>query len=301
MVNNIDGKVFAVARSVEKFNKKYEDSISEKLVFLRQDVNDPFDETLFRNVKVIVHAASYASPKYYGVDPVGTLSANTIGSFNLLKLASQLEIEAFLFISSSEVYGKPNNTPTSEDDLGLVDQMAVRSCYPESKRMGENMCVCWWKQFNVPIKIIRPFHVFGPGMDLEDGRVYADFVRSVILKKNIVLNSSGDAMRSFCYLSDALDGMLRVLCLGEIGKAYNVGNPAGEIAIRQLAKLILNMYPEKVPEIEFNNISQNGYIKSDIDRILPDVSRLKSLGWSPKYDLKSGFYRTIESYKNEDS
>ena len=250
-------------------------------------------------VDYIIHAASQASPKYYGVDPVGTLSANILGTYNLLELAREKRSKGFLFFSSGEVYGEvcEKNIPTPETGYGYVDPLNVRSCYAESTRMGENMCVSWFHQYKVPTKIVRPFHTYGPGMRLDDGRVFADFVSNVVSGTNIEMHSDGSATRAFCYLTDATVGFFKVLLRGDNGDAYNVGNSNGEISIRDLAYLLISLFPEKgINVVMKNDINQVGYLKSMITRNCPDINKILKLGWEPKINLQEGFKRTIQSY-----
>jgi nucleoside-diphosphate-sugar epimerase len=256
-------------------------------------------ERIAFDLDIVIHAASLASPKYYGMDPVGTLAANTIGTGKLLELARLKKVDSFLFVSSSEVYGQPAKTPTTEQDYGYLDPLNVRSCYAESKRMGENMCVAWNHQFLVPAKVVRPFHTYGPGMSLDDGRVYADFVRNVLDREAIVLNSSGLARRAFCYLADAVEGLFKVLIHGKNGEAYNLGNDRGEISIVELAQMLQKVYSGRVSSISINAPVVDGYITSNVNRVCPDIKKIESLGWKPRLSVKDGFVRTIESYINE--
>lgn len=164
--------------------------------------------------------------------------------------------------------------------------------------MGETLCVSYHHQFNVPTKIVRPFHTYGPGMQLNDGRVFADFVSDIVHNKDIIMKSDGSAIRAFCYLADAIVGFFIVLLQGENGEAYNVGNPYGEISIKELANTLINLFPEKMLRvIEIQKTDDNSYLKSNINRNCPDISKIENLGWSPKYAVSEGFIRTILSYK----
>ena len=153
---------------------------SEQLKFLVQDVCEKI--IIDSKIDFIIHAASQASPKFYGKDPVGTINANVIGTINLLELAKRNKVEKFLYFSSSEVYGNLNeeDIPTKEDKFGSIDPCNVRSCYSEGKRAGETICISWKHQYSIPVVIVRPFHTYGPGMDLNDGRVYADFIKNIV-------------------------------------------------------------------------------------------------------------------------
>jgi UDP-glucuronate decarboxylase len=261
----------------------------EQNISLPMQVNRPID--------FIIHAASQASPKYYASDPVGTLSANTLGTAYLLELARNHNVKGFLYFSSAEVYGETARVPTSESDYGYLDPLKVRSCYAESKRMGENMCVSWHHQFGVPAKIVRPFHTYGPGMRLDDGRVYADFVADAVNGRDIVLKSDGLTRRSFCYLADATAGFWMVLLSGANAKAYNIGNPDGEISIYDLAHLVAKICSDKHISVrtELRKESES-YLASQISVTCPDITLAIELGWSPITSLENGFLNTIKGY-----
>lgn len=294
--HNLNVHITALVRNKVNFERRFSHHLGNpNLTALVQDVSMPISLALPHHF--IIHAASQASPKYYGIDPVGTLSANVLGTMQLLELARRHPLISFLYFSSGEVYGETQCVPTKESDYGYIDPTSIRSCYAESKRMGENMCVSWHAQYQVPCKISRPFHTYGPGMKLDDGRVYADFVRDIIENRPITLKSTGTASRAFCYLSDATAGFFSVLLNGENGIPYNVGNSQAEISIKDLASLLVDLFPEKGLHVT-TEVHQTGtrYLQSQISRNCPDISRINALGWMPKTSLADGFKRTIESY-----
>lgn len=247
----------------------------------------------------IIHAASQASPKFYRTDPVGTIMANTTGTEHMLRLGADTNASGFLFFSSGDVYGpSPARTPTAEQDYGPMDCLDVRSCYGESKRLGENLCVAFHHQYGVPASIVRPFHTYGPGMRLDDGRVFADFVADVVHRRPIVLKSDGSATRAFCYLGDATAGFFTVLLEGQAGQAYNVGNDAAECSISQLADLLVGLYPERgLSVIRQPRSSDDPYVPSRLERSCPDISLARSLGWNPRTKPADGFRRTIRTFE----
>jgi nucleoside-diphosphate-sugar epimerase len=247
----------------------------------------------------IIHSASQASPKYYGIDPVGTLMANSAGTMYLLNHAVRHRSSGFLFFSSGEVYGLPVNPdqPVTERDYGYVDPIQVRSCYAESKRIGETMCAAWAQQHGLHASVVRPFHTYGPGMMLDDGRVFADFVADVVACRDIVLKSDGLAQRPFCYIADATEGFLTVLLKGESGQAYNVANPCTEISMRDLAHTMAALFPERGVGVRFDiPPASNAYLKSPIVRSCPSIAKINALGWQPKVGIAEGFGRTIQSF-----
>lgn len=289
--------VFALVRNGEKGKKKFEHFLHRSdFHLLVQDVCSPIE--IDKKVDVVIHAASQASPKFYGSDPVGTLKANVLGTMNLLDWATKQGASQFLYFSSSEVYGSvsPEKIPTTETDFGYLDPTQVRACYAESKRMGENICVSWMHQYGLPVVIVRPFHTYGPGMDLNDGRVYADFIANIVHKQNITMKSDGSAVRAFCYITDAVAAFFLVLLKGEASQAYNVGNENGVSSILDLANTLVQLFPtENLRVIQMEN-KESGYLKSPVSQVIPNTSKLKKLGWNAHVSIENGFLRTINSY-----
>jgi nucleoside-diphosphate-sugar epimerase len=291
-------KIIGLARNRARAENRFSSYHGRSdLKLIVQDVCTPI--VLEDKIDYIIHAASQASPKYYSKDPVGTLSANILGTCNLLKLAQDNSVEGFLFFSSGEVYGEvaTSQIPTKESDYGYIDPTNIRSCYGESKRMGETMCVSWFHQYGVPTKIVRPFHTYGPGMSLDDGRVYADFIASILNNRDIVMKSDGSAIRAFCYLADAVQGFLTVLLKGDKGQAYNIGNDHCETSIFDLACKLTSLFPEKKLRVVKKDVVQSTeYLRSSILRSCPDISKVRMLGWQPSTSIDEGFRRTIRSF-----
>lgn len=266
------------------------------LVFWVQDVCDPIRHT--EKVDYIIHAASNATPSKYGIDPVGTLLPNVLGTYYLLEYAKRSCVKCFLFISSGEVYGSKMNRGKGiqETHIGLVDPLLLRSCYAESKRMGETMCKSWFEQYGTPIKIARLFHTYGPGMTLGDGRVHSDFVDAAVHKQDIIMKSDGRAVRTFCYIADTVRGLFTILGKGKYGEAYNVGS-SRKISVRKLAETIASLNPKQPLRITRDVRDQGkSYLPSASTILCPDISKIKKLGWHTTYSLGDGFRRTIQSY-----
>ena len=290
--------VIALVRNKQKAEDRFKHLLNHpNLKIFVQDVSEIFD--MNDKIDFIIHAASQASPKYYGIDPVGTLNANVLGTINLVRLAQKNNAESFLFFSSGEVYGqvKAEDIPIKEDTFGYLDCASVRACYGESKRMGENICVSYHAQYGVNAKMVRPAHTYGPGMALDDGRVFADFVSNIVNRQNIVLKSDGSAIRPFCYLADATLGYLTVLTKGENGQAYNVGNPYEEYSMLELAGTLVDLFPEYGLKVVRNNVpADSDYLKSPVTRISLSIDKIRKLNWAPKTTVPDGFKRTILSY-----
>jgi UDP-glucuronate decarboxylase len=296
VTQNCGCRVFALVRDVEKASRRFAHySGCADLVFIQGDIS-ALGKQMDR-ADLIIHAASPASPKYYGKDPVGVMRANIIGMCNLLELARMWAVDSFLYFSSGEVYGQlpASSLAAKESDYGYIDILDVRACYAESKRASETLGVSYWVQHGVPCKIVRPFHTYGPGMALDDGRVFADFVADVVNRRNIVLRSDGSAIRAFCYLADAVRAFFTVLLSGRSGQAYNVGNPMGALSVLELSELLVGM----CPGLQVDRLAGHadaGYLKSPIARNVPNIEMISLLGWMPKYMPKEGFARTIRSF-----
>jgi len=298
-VHDLNLKVVGIYRNIDSVNVRLSGYLNEpNFELILHDIAKPLSDD-FPKVDFIIHAASQASPKFYGVDPVGTILANSTGTQNLLNYAVKNKSKKFLFFSSGEVYGEPINPDAlvKENDFGYLDPMNDYSCYAESKRMGETMCVAWGKQYALHVNVVRPFHTYGPGIDLNDGRVFADFVANVVKGQDIVLKSDGLAKRSFCYISDAIIGFLTILISGKDLEAYNIGNPEAEISIRNLALEIVDLRLELNLRVKFDIKDEgNKYIKSPVSRACPSIDKVSHIGWVPSIGIKEGFNRTIKSF-----
>lgn len=292
-------KVVCLARSMQGINSRLSEyKGGNDFSMIQHDVSLPVPAELPR-ADIVIHSASQASPKYYGVDPIGTLLANSAGTMHLLDFSVRSQAEHFMFFSSGEVYGIPVHPDqlVSEKDYGYIDPMNVRSCYAESKRMGETMCVAWTAQHGLHTTVVRPFHTYGPGMALDDGRVFADFVANVVNKRDIVLRSDGSALRPFCYIADATIAFLTVLFKGQKAKAYNIGNPDAEVSIKELAATIVELFPERGVGVKFlSPKAGDSYLNSPILRSCPAIENIKALGWFPVTGIQAGFRRTIQSF-----
>jgi UDP-glucuronate decarboxylase len=266
-----------------------------ELVVFEQDMSLPLSPD-FPSADIMIHAASQASPSYYSKDPVGTLAANVLGTINLLNLAQKNTLDQFLYISSGEVYGELGNAASeiTEDSYGYLDPTKVRSCYGESKRMSENICVSYSHQYGIDTRIVRPFHTYGPGLSPSDGRVFADFIHAVAAGNDIEMTSDGSAKRPFCYISDAVTGIFHVLFNGKSSNAYNMGNPDGEVSIKALATIVSEARTDFNVSVK-SSVQADSYLKSPISRQIVNIDKLKSLGWAPRISIIDGFKRSVSS------
>ena len=284
-------KVDAVMRNVNKLPEEIRnrEDVNVVVADVTKDIPDVGD------IDYIIHAASPASPLIMQNKPVETIAANTIGTFKTLELAKEKNAEGYLFISSREIYGQPDEGQEFfyENTYGFVDQLNPRSCYSEGKKAAETMCVCFHEEYGLNTKIARLAHTYGPGMSIYDGRVQADFLKNVYHNEDIVLKSEGTAVRTYTYIADAIAGMYRILLDSE-DIVYNIGNEAGKVSIRDLAEILVSIYPERGRKLVFD-IPEGG-TKGTAPYTLGILSseKLRKLGWNPKYSVKDGFKRTLE-------
>lgn len=290
--------VKALVRNEKKAWDKFGEFRCDKSFQLMvQDVCEP----IFCEDKVdyIFHLAGNASPQFILNDPVGIIRANTIGTLNVMELAKRAETKRVFYASTREVYGKINQDTefVNETLFGELDCLERRACYPESKRIAESILQSYYYQYGMEFVIGRIAHSYGPGMSIEnDGRVMADFISDVVHDRNIILKSKGEAVRAFCYITDAVSAIFAVMLKGENGEAYNIANETEPITIRKTAQDLLNLFPEKKLKLIFEipETMSAGYSK--MGRTALDTSKLEKLGWKPCMSLIDGMKRTVESF-----
>lgn len=245
-----------------------------------------------REFDEVYHLASPASPSHYQKDPVGTWKANTIGTLNLLELASRYRAK-FLFASTSEVYGDPLRHPQKENYFGNVNTIGVRSCYDESKRAGETLCVDFRRMRGVEAKIIRIFNTYGPNMDAGDGRVVSNFIVQALQNKPVIVYGKGLQTRSFQYVDDLIDGILKVMAKKNFYGPINLGNP-GEFTIMELAERVIKLTGSK------SKIAHKPLPPDDPKQRRPNIALAREvLGWEPKVVLSEGLKRTIAYFRGK--
>jgi len=263
--------------------------------FLSKDISKPFE--ISQKINIIIHAASRANPTSFLENPLDTIDTNINGIRTLLDFAKNNPIENFLFFSSGEVYGNPPEEfiPIPETFNGNVDTLSARACYAESKRFGETLCSVFFRKYNVPVKILRVFHTYGPGLR-DDGKAITDFFNDAKNNKKITLKDKGDSKIAFCYISDTITGIFKILFHGEKGEAYNIGNDDKVISIKELAENIATLCGN-IPVL----ITDNGSFRDNykIVRRMPEISKLKSLGFEPKISMKEGLERMYLSDKEQ--
>lgn len=255
---------------------------------VRHDITQPY----YAEVDAIMNLACPASPVHYQRHPVQTTKTSVIGTTNMLGLAKRLNIP-ILQASTSEVYGDPHVTPQSEDYWGNVNPIGIRACYDEGKRVAETLCFDYNRQYNVQIKIVRIFNTYGPGMQFDDGRVVSNFILQALTNSDITIYGNGSQTRSFCYVSDLVDGLIKmILTDSEVTGPANLGNP-NEITILQLAEMVIKLTGSK------SKIIAEPLPLDDPKQRKPDITKANQiLDWSPIVSLETGLAATIADFEN---
>lgn len=250
--------------------------------------------TLQEPIDYIVHAASATSSRYFVSHPVETIQTALNGTRNVLELAKENHVEGMVYLSSLEVYGVPEkeNDLITENDYGFIDPLSVRSSYSESKRMAECLCVSYAQEYGVPVKIARLSQTFGAGVEYEDGRVFAEFARCALEKRDIVLHTKGNTVRSYCYTKDAISAILHILLYGASAQAYNVTNMDTAVSIKEMAELVGKTIGESKIKVVIDipeDVDSFGYNPEMVIRL--DSSKLKALGWNATVGLAEMYQR----------
>lgn len=292
-------RVISVDNYITGSRKNFIVDIKDKnFTFLHHDVRLPLNT--HEKVDYIIHAAGLASPFYYKKYPLETIESAFLGAKNLLELARINKVESFLFFSSSEIYGdpEPSAVPTPETYVGRVSSVGPRACYDESKRLAETLCIIYNQLYKVPIKIVRPFNVYGPGMRHTDYRVVPTFLYTGLKGKNLPVHDKGIQTRTFCYISDAITAIFKVLLKGRSGEVYNIGNDKPEISMYELALTICDILGNGTKPRRKSYPSN--YPAGEPQRRCPDLTKIRTeLGYEPKIDLKTGLKKSIDWFKSE--
>ena len=256
--------------------------------FVEHDIRLPYHS----DVDFILNFACPASPRHYQSDPVRTIETNFLGIINMLHLARDTGAK-LLQASTSEVYGDPAISPQKEDYWGNVNPIGIRSCYDEGKRAAETLCFDYLRQYKVDARVIRIFNTYGPNMELGDGRVVSNFIVQALRNEPITIYGDGSQTRSFCYVSDLIDGISKVVSLTENpGSPINLGNPT-DFTMLELAQVVLEV-TKSSSKIEFHPLPQD-----DPRQRKPDISFAKSLlSWEPTVNLEAGVSHTASYFKD---
>lgn len=297
----MNAKILAPVRSLEKAKKVFAEAFERKDVrFFECDLNQPI--AVFEPVDFIVHAASVTQSKLFVTQPVETIESAVLSTMNVLALAKEKAARGMVYLSSMEAFGvtDPDLESVTETDLGYVNPQAVRSCYPESKRLCENLCAAYAREYAVPVRAARLAQTFGAGVSASDTRAFMQFSQSALKGEDIVLHTKGESYGNYVYLKDAVNAILLLLTRGENGDVYTVSNSRACVQIRDLAKIAAKTLSDPEVNITFDipdDQMKYGYA--------PDVKmhlcnhKLCSLGWQPTVDLEEMFLNMAQDLKDQ--
>lgn len=255
--------------------------------FIRHDITVP----IYLEVDEIYHLACPASPKDYQLNGIKTIKTNILGTMHALGIAKRTKAK-ILLTSTSEVYGDPEESPQREDYWGNVNPVGIRSCYDEGKRVAETLMMEYKRNHNVDIRIARIFNTYGPYMNPTDGRVISNFINQCLENKDITIYGNGNQTRSFCYVSDMVDGLIKLMNTEDIEGPVNLGNP-DEKTIYSVAQKIKSLIPESISQIASTDLP-----KDDPKKRKPDITKaITLLDWNPSVNFDEGIKKTIEYFK----
>lgn len=292
--HSLNLRVLAVVRNQQKAQVMFADFLQENLEFLVCDILAPI--VVEGNVDYIIHGASVTASKEFVDCPVETILTTLKGTENLLNLAKEKKTESMVYLSSMEAYGvvDPEHYIVRETDYGYIDPLQVRSSYSEGKRMAEGLCGAYAHEYQVPVKTARLAQTFGAGIARTENRVFAQFARSIMEGKDIVLHTDGRKAHCYCYTSDAVLGLLTVLLKGQNGEAYNISNETTFGTIREMAEMLIDAYPESGSHLIFDipeDANKFGYAPTS--RMLINSEKLNALGWKAQVDMPEMFERLM--------
>ena len=285
--------LFVLARNPEKLSRVL-DPLPDMITVIEGDIERPI---IVDNLDYIIHGAYPTASSYFNSFPVETLKSGIVGTMNMLETARQSSASRFLFLSSMEVYGSIEHEDLlTENDLGSINLYSSRSCYPESKRMCENMLSCYSKEYDLSTSSIRLAQTFGPGVPIDDRRVFAMMARCAINGEDIVLNTSGQSKHQYLYSADAVSAILTVLLKGENNTCYNAANPETYCSIFEMGQLVANTISEGRIKVVLDIKDTEGLYPPPSFLNL-DITRIKGLGWNAEIGLEEMFRRMIAVMK----
>lgn len=294
-VNSLDITVYALVRNKRKAERIFKDYDCSHMAYVLCDLEKDGIK-LFKHVDFIVHAASVTQSKVMITKPVDVIKIAVNGTEKILDLAKKNDASV-VYLSSMEVYGQPNiSKKVNESDLGKIDLNDPRSCYPEGKRMCECMCTAYKHQYHLNVKVARLAQTFGAGILPNENRVFAQFAKSIISGKNIVLHTEGKSEGNYVYTADAIKAILLLLVKGKSGEAYNVVNEASHTTIKKMAQTVIDNFGDGKQRVIIDIPKENMGYAPDVHMKLSG-EKLKKLGWLPKVGLVEAYRRMLTEMK----
>lgn len=292
---NLNLRIIGLARSEEKAKKVFGNTLSlPNVSFLYQNICDPIIYS--KDIDYIFHTAGPAAPVDFKNIPVDTLWSHVNGTRNVLEAARTHHTKRVFYVSTVEVYGEwKGESEISEEDIGPLQHFNARACYPEAKRLCETMLTTYKKQYGVSFCGVRMSHTLGPGIVLNDGRAFAEFMQDVLDERDIVLQSDGSAVRPYTYVADAINAMFLIMDKGE-DMLYNVAANENLMSIRDIAELIASLSPSGKTRVTYSGTAGDlPYLPFKL--AVMNTSKVRDLGWKPQVDIRNTFKWTLESFQ----
>ena len=290
-------EVYALVRDEAKARRIFSRLPQERLHYLVGDMCELKAENL--GIHYVIHGASKTASREFIDEPVEVIRTSVLGTERLLEFARANPVKGFVYLSSMEVYGTPlNDEKVTEQSATDLDTMQARSSYPESKRIAESLCAAYAAEYGVPAKAVRLTQTFGAGVSYSDGRVFAEFARCAIEKRDIILKTKGETKRNYLYTEDAAEAILTVLLDGKAGEAYNAANEETYCSIYEMACMVAREFGEGKVEVQIceeDDLQKFGYaptLKMNLS-----AEKLRALGWRPQTDLKAAYAAMIRDMK----
>lgn len=297
--NNTNKKIhiYGCSRKLQNLERRFNGCYErEYLHFIEQDFTKNIH---FRNkVEYIIHAASNAYPAAFNQEPVETILSNINGTSNLLSYAYEKNVKRMLFVSTGEIYGEAITSTNAFDEeySGYIDILNPRSCYPMAKRTAETLCMSYVKQFGLDVVVARLCHTYGPNVTESDNRATVQFMNNAVNGEKIVLKSSGNQLRSYCYIADCASAILSILTAGEKGQAYNIADSKTQVTIAEYARILAAIANTEVmfqlPDAEIKKQF------TPISKAVLEPKKLEMLGWSARFDIEKGISHTFNILKS---
>ncbi len=293
---NADITVYAAGRNGRALQDRFDIAQTDGIFAVQYDATKPIHFDFCADF--IIHCASNASPDKYVSEPVDTMMSNIFGMYNILEYAKTVHCQNTVYVSSSEVYGQiASGDPLLETAYGFSDILSVRSSYTSSKRATETLCVGFSKQYDTPVCIVRPGHIYGPTATASDNRVSSAFARDAADGRDLEMKSAGSQIRSYCYCVDCAAAILYVMLRGECGEAYNISNKHSIITIKQMAELLAQAGGVSLHRTVADEEMKKQFNPMDNSSLNSD--RLEALGWRGCFNAKDGLYHTVQILREQ--
>ena len=291
----LNNKIYALSRNISKAKNVFNEYSNDNNLFLVQnDIVNPINVN--EQIDYIFHTACITKSSEMILNPVELIKISIYGTNNVLEFAKKNNVKSVVYLSSMEVYGVIDECKykLKEHDLGKIDLTLVRNCYPESKRLNENLCKCYAEEYKLNVCVARLTQTFGAGVSNDDNRIFAYISKCIMNNENIVLKSSGKSTHDYCYTTDAISAILLLSKKGERGEVYNIANEDTNASIFDMAMLIKDNFNKNIA-VKIEMSDNEMYSKDSIIKL--DTNKIRKLGWEPKINLIQMYQRLIQSYK----